>query len=192
MLIVQNCAFLCGVVLWGKDFFVGSLVFGNDRAILKNMILEQMRVDFVKSNWKAIAQNCPTLERFKPAWEGIFASGQWFLALFISFAAWCRGMMVDGQSRCRSNMQQFNILNNPVPHCIQHCSSIDRIDRKFKTSLPEGLGRSFLKVHNGFWHCAHNGEMGVLGLEGRCFWLMQVFSDCAAIVHHCARWCNPS
>jgi hypothetical protein len=52
-----------------------------------------------------------------------------------------------------------------------------------------GFGRRFLRVHNGFWHCAHNGEKRCLGFEAVCFRLKQLVSDCPAIVHHCAALC---
>jgi len=56
-------------------------------------------------------------------WVGIFLFHQFFLALIINYAVRCRGLMLRGSLRCRSNMLRLNILHKPVPHSIQHCAS---------------------------------------------------------------------
>ena len=61
--IVQNCAKLCETGVLVGDFFVGTLVFANVRAILKNMFLGQRLSAFGKGNWEAIAQELHKIDQ---------------------------------------------------------------------------------------------------------------------------------
>jgi hypothetical protein len=49
--------------LFGRDFFVGTLIFANVRAILKNIFLGQRLSAFVKGNWEAIAQELHKIDQ---------------------------------------------------------------------------------------------------------------------------------
>jgi hypothetical protein len=64
---VQICEELCKIVRDGRFgrgfFFVGTLVFANVRAILKNMFLGQRLSAFVKGNWEAIAQELHKIDQ---------------------------------------------------------------------------------------------------------------------------------
>jgi len=75
----------------------------------------------------AIVHHCAFPGTLDEAWwveVEVFLWGQWFLALTIKYAVWCRGMMLLGSLRFRINMLRLNILHKPVPHCIQHCAPI--------------------------------------------------------------------
>ena len=63
-------------------------------------------------------------------------------------------------------------------------STIDRdwsrLIGKFKTCVPEGLGRGFFCRVNGFCHCGSMEKNRVLGLEAGCRWWKQLVGDCTS------------